>query len=42
VKKNVNAVSVLLFLVTVAYYVAAAKGHGHVGHGFGKGFFNGG
>jgi hypothetical protein len=40
VKKNVNAVSVLLFLVTVAYYLAAAKGH--VGHGLGKGFFNGG
>lgn len=39
--KRFNAVSVLLFLVTVAYYVAAAKGH--VGHGpVGKGFFNGG
>jgi hypothetical protein len=41
VKKNGNAVSVLLFLVTVAYYVAAAKGH--VVHGqLGKGFFSGG
>ena len=38
--KRSNAVSVLLFLVTVAYYVAAAKGH--VGHGQLKGFFNGG
>jgi hypothetical protein len=41
VKARFNAVSVLLFLLTVAYYVAAAKGH--VGHGLpGKGFFSGG
>jgi hypothetical protein len=41
VNKRSNAVSVLLFLVTVAYYIAVAKGH--VGHGqLGKGFFNGG
>ena len=41
-KKRIDARAVVLFLVTVAYFVAAAKGHGH-GYGqLGKGFFNGG
>jgi hypothetical protein len=40
--KKISPVSVVLFLVTVAYYVAAAKGWtpGHGQHG--KGFFSGG
>jgi hypothetical protein len=40
VKKRVDFVAVLFFLLTVAYYVAAAKGHGY--GQLGKGFFNGG
>ena len=40
-KKRFDLYSVLFFLLTVAYFVAAAKGHGN-GHGLGKGFFNGG
>jgi hypothetical protein len=40
VKKKIDLYSVLFFLLTVAYFVAAAKGHGH-GHP-GKGFFSGG
>ena len=41
--KRIDFGAVLLFLLTVAYFVAAAKtGHGG-GHGqLGKGFFNGG
>ena len=40
-KKRFDLYSVLFFLLTVAYYAAAAKGH--VGHGQpGKGFFSGG
>ena len=40
-KKKIDLYSVLFFLLAVAYFVAAAKGHG--GHGqLGKGFFNGG
>jgi hypothetical protein len=40
-KKRFDLYSVLFFLLTVAYFVAAAKGHG--GHAQpGKGFFNGG
>jgi hypothetical protein len=41
VKKRIDPVAVLSFLLTVAYFVAAAKGHGH-GGGQLKGFFNGG
>jgi hypothetical protein len=41
VKKRFDLYSVLFFLLTVAYFVAAAKGHGGHGHP-GKGFFNGG
>jgi hypothetical protein len=41
VKKRFDLYSVLFFLLAVAYFVAAAKGHG--GHGQpGKGFFSGG
>ena len=39
-KNRINVYSVLFFLLTVAYFVAAAKGHGH--GQLGKGFFNGG
>ena len=39
-KKKIDLYSVLFFLLTVAYFVAAAKGHGH--GQVGKGFFNGG
>ena len=39
-KKNIDLYSVLFFLLTVAYFVAAAKGHGF--GQVGKGFFNGG
>ena len=39
-KKRSDLYSVLFFLLTVAYFVAAAKGHGH--GQVGKGFFNGG
>ena len=39
-KKKIDLYSVLFFLLTVAYFVAAAKGHGHGQPG--KGFFNGG
>jgi hypothetical protein len=40
VKKKIDLYSVLFFLLAVAYFVAAAKGHG--GGQLGKGFFNGG
>jgi hypothetical protein len=40
VRKRFDLYSVLFFLLTVAYFVAAAKGLGH-GHP-GTGFFNGG
>ena len=39
-KNRINVYSVLFFLLTVAYFVAAAKGHGY--GQLGKGFFNGG
>ena len=39
-RKRFDFYSVLFFLLTVAYFVAAAKGHGH--GQVGKGFFNGG
>ena len=39
-RKRFDLYSVLFFLLTVAYFVAAAKGHGHGQPG--KGFFNGG
>ena len=39
-KRKIDLYSVLFFLLAVAYFVAAAKGHGH--GQFGKGFFNGG
>jgi len=42
VRKRIDFVSVLLFLLTVAYFVAAAKGHGNGQGQLGKGFFNGG
>jgi hypothetical protein len=39
VKKRIDLVSVVLFLLTVAYFVAGAKyGHGQPG----RGFFSGG
>ena len=41
-RKRFDFYSVLFFLLTVAYFVAAAKGHGHGGGQLGKGFFNGG
>ena len=42
-RKRIDVYSVVLFLLTVAYFVAAAKGHGPVGHGQpGRGFFSGG
>jgi hypothetical protein len=42
VNRKINVVAVVLFLVTLAFYVAAAKA-GHVGHGQpGRGFFSGG
>jgi hypothetical protein len=40
VKKRFDLYSVLFFLLAVAYFVGAAKGHGH--GPIGKGFFNGG
>jgi len=41
VKKLFDLYSVVFFLLAVAYFAAAAKGH--VGHGhYGKGFFSGG
>jgi hypothetical protein len=40
VRKRFDLYSVLFFLLTVAYFVAAAKGLGHGQPG--KGFFNGG
>jgi hypothetical protein len=40
VKKRIDLYSVLFFLLAVAYFVAAAKGHGHGQPG--KGFFSGG
>jgi hypothetical protein len=39
--KRVNPAAVLMFLVTLAFYVAAAKA-GHGGSGLGHGFFSGG
>ncbi len=38
-KKRFDAMAVLMFLLTLAFYVAAAKGGGH---GTGHGFFSGG
>jgi len=38
VRKRFDLYSVLFFLLAVAYFVAAAKGHGQPG----KGFFSGG
>jgi hypothetical protein len=40
VNKRIDVRAVVLFLLAVAYFVAAAKGHGH--GQLGKGFFNGG
>ncbi len=40
-KKRFKASTVLVFLLTLAFYVAAAK-TGTGGHGFGHGFFSGG
>jgi hypothetical protein len=37
VRKQINLVSVVLFLIALASFVAAAKGHGQ-----GYGFFSGG
>lgn len=39
-KKRIDLTAVLMFLLTVAFFVAAAKGHGN--GQLGKGFFNGG
>jgi hypothetical protein len=39
--KRSKPMAVLMFLVTLAFYVAAAKS-GHGGGGFGQGFFSGG
>ena len=40
VRKRIDVFTVVLFLLTVAYFVAAAKGYGHGQQG--KGFFSGG
>ena len=39
-KKRINLGAVLMFLLTLALFIAAAKGHGN--GQLGKGFFNGG
>jgi hypothetical protein len=43
VKKRIDVVAVVLFLVALAVFLAAAKvGHPHSPHGNGYGFFSGG